>query len=74
MQYITILRKCKMRERLKGARREMRERFPLTEGLWMEWLEDECSGHVLDDAFIRELYELAVQDYLSIRLWTNYLR
>ena len=52
----------------------MQERFPLSEGLWLEWLQDECAEKRVDEALIKELYELAVKDYLSIQLWTNYVR
>jgi len=70
-QYIALLRKAKLKERLKAARRAMQEHYPLTEQLWAEWLADEAPAtprpHML------QLFQLAVADYLSIPLWRQYL-
>ncbi|BDA40979.1 Squamous cell carcinoma antigen recognized by T-cells 3 [Coccomyxa sp. Obi] len=74
LQYITVLRKNKMRARLKEARRSMQERFPLGEKLWLDWLEDECAEKRKDVEAILELFELAVKDYLSVQLWMQYLQ
>ncbi len=75
MQYIAVLRRCKMHERLRSARRAMHTRFPFSEALWLEWLEDELAGsrHAADQARIEALFDLAVQDYLSIPIWLRYL-
>lgn len=70
-QYITLLRKAKLRERLKAARRAMQELFPLTEQLWVEWLDDEAPSTPCAEMI--KLFELAVGDYLSIPIWRKYL-
>jgi hypothetical protein len=44
LQYITVLRKCKLWERLRKAREAMSDRFPLSETLWREWLTDELQN------------------------------
>lgn len=49
-------------------------RFPLGETLWMEWIEDEVAENEKDAGFIAELYESAVKDYLSLRIWASYLQ
>ena len=33
LQYVSVLRKCKLREKLRSARQSMQERYPLTESL-----------------------------------------
>ena len=71
LQYITVLRKGKLKERLKGARRAMQERFPLTEQLWTEWLDDEALASTPTE--MAQLFELAIGDYLSVPLWRKYL-
>ena len=75
-QYIALLKKCKMAQRLKAARRSMQQLFPLTEEIWLEWLSDEQSAvrGTADCQEVQKLYEQAVQDYLSVGIWQNYLR
>lgn len=65
-----------MTTRLKAARRAMQQLFPLTEDLWVEWLSDEQSAaHSAEDILeVRRLYNLAVQDYLSLPIWQKFLR
>jgi hypothetical protein len=71
LQYIAVLRKGKLKERLKGARRAMQERFPLTEQLWTEWLDDESSASSPEET--TQLFQMAIGDYLSVPLWRKYL-
>jgi len=75
-QYIATLRRCKMRERLRSARRAMHARFPFSEALWLEWLDDELPGAREPDARAQAeaLLDTAVQDYLSVPVWARYLR
>lgn len=75
LQYVSVLRKCKLREKLRSARQSMQERYPLTESLWLEWLEDEVA--TLDQtkaADILELFQIAVKDYLSVQIWAAYIK
>ena len=76
MQYISILRKCKMRARLTTARTAMHSKFPLSEPLWIEWLDDEIAACHNEESInhVEQLFGLAVQDYLSIPIWTKYLK
>ena len=76
LQYIALLRKSKMKSRLHRARKAMQTRFPLAEPLWLEWLEDEREGLRSSDdtGEVESLFELAVQDYVSINIWLRYLK
>ncbi|KAI9342815.1 hypothetical protein BDR26DRAFT_858805 [Obelidium mucronatum] len=83
---------------LRAARQAMHSLFPLSEDLWIEWLDDELAvfsnfvasssslpssssspeeNSVVDvqekGLFLLDLFNLAVQDYLSIPLWVKYL-
>ena len=75
LQYIGVLRKCKLRERLRTAREAMHEHYPLTEQLWLEWLQDETGS--ADSSAGKEqteqLFQKAVQDYLSVPIWKAYM-
>ncbi len=53
----------------------MQQQFPLSERLWLDWLDDELKAASKPKAHtaIQELFELAVQDYLSVPTWTKYL-
>ena len=78
LQYIEVLRRCGgLKSRLHDARQAMRAAFPLTPALWMEWVADEVaglgSGGGQDVAGVEALLEAAVQDYLSVPLWVQYL-
>lgn len=73
-QYIGVLRKCRLRERLRGARAAMQQQFPLSKALWLEWLDDEAAAAKgLKALLLEKLFEAAVQDYLSIAIWAKYL-
>mmetsp|Transcript_8272 Transcript_8272/g.19831 ORF Transcript_8272/g.19831 Transcript_8272/m.19831 type:complete len:469 (-) Transcript_8272:1656-3062(-) len=44
LKYISLLRKCKLSQRLRNARVAMREIYPLSIQMWQEWLEDETEA------------------------------
>lgn len=75
LQYIGVLRKCKLRERLRTARESMHEHYPLTEQLWLEWLKDEIdsAGSAASKGHTEQLFQKAVQDYLSVPIWKAYM-
>ena len=68
IHYIAVLRGAGLKEKLRRARQEFQQRFPLSEKLWLEWIEDETDGETQE-----ELLTLAVQDYLSLALWKRRL-
>ncbi|WVZ95445.1 hypothetical protein U9M48_041209 [Paspalum notatum var. saurae] len=75
VQYIQCLRKSGNIEKLRAAREEMNKYYPLTPKMWQEWAKDEISLSTSEDSFgdIEKLYERGVQEYLSIKLWRDYL-
>eukprot|EP00798_Chlamydomonas_sp_ICE-L_P021550 gene21550-28543_t len=75
IEYIALLRKCRLRERLCEAHEKMADHFPLSEQLWTEWVNDELK-HVEsteDVQRIQKLFGRAVKDYFSVTLWISYL-
>ncbi|KAH3887201.1 squamous cell carcinoma antigen recognized by T-cells 3-like [Dreissena polymorpha] len=63
-------------EVLRKARQGMCSLFPLSEDLWLPWLQDEV-GLVSDDKSreeVTELFEKAVLDYLSVPIWLEYVQ
>ena len=75
LQYVNLLRKCNLREKLRIARESMQERYPLTEQLWLEWLHDEAvtASSVTEIEQAHQLFRKAVQDYLSVPIWKAYI-
>nr|XP_002121273.1 squamous cell carcinoma antigen recognized by T-cells 3 [Ciona intestinalis] len=73
---IALLRKCGEFENLSSARHKMKDLFPLTKQLWLEWLEDEQKFAESEDDHqkLESLFELAVQDYLSCEIWLEYIQ
>ena len=57
---------------LHEARQTMHVLFPLTEEMWLSWLEDEKSSQAPID--LHALCAEAVQDYLSVPLWKLLIR
>ena len=53
----------------------MQQLYPLTEQLWLEWLDDETTAKsVTAVAETEQLFQTAVQDYLSVAVWKAYIR
>ncbi|GAB4820618.1 hypothetical protein N2152v2_007664 [Parachlorella kessleri] len=75
VQYLEVLRRCGMKERLREARHAMAALFPLSESLWLDWVGDELEGLAGEEDIprIARLLEASVGDYLSINLWLQYL-
>ncbi|XP_051200677.1 uncharacterized protein [Lolium perenne] len=75
VQFIQLLRKSGNIDKLRAAREEMNKYFPLTPKMWQEWAKDEISLSSGRGSFddIEKLYECGVQEYLSIKLWRDYL-
>lgn len=62
-------------DKLRLARQEMSEKFPLTEEQWKQWIGDEMTIATTEEAKHQtcELFERALNDYFSMDLWRNYL-
>ncbi|KAF1741755.1 hypothetical protein MXB_1882 [Myxobolus squamalis] len=63
-----------MPDELRNARERMQCLFPLTEQLWVDWLEDEIklSSDDFKNPYIIDLFEKAVIDYQSVKIWLLY--
>uniref|UniRef100_A0A8D8YE21 Squamous cell carcinoma antigen recognized by T-cells 3 n=1 Tax=Cacopsylla melanoneura TaxID=428564 RepID=A0A8D8YE21_9HEMI len=61
-------------EQLRLARSRMHQHFPLTAELWLSWLRDEIKliGGDQDRQKVIDLFEKAIQDYLSVDVWQEY--
>ncbi|KAL1453971.1 hypothetical protein WDU94_010271 [Cyamophila willieti] len=61
-------------DQLRLARSRMHQHFPLTTELWMSWLRDEIKLISSDEdrRKVIDLFEKAVQDYLSVDVWQEY--
>ncbi|XP_078158298.1 uncharacterized protein LOC144553999 [Carex rostrata] len=75
LQYVNCLRKSGEIEKLRNAREEMNRLFPFSPKLWQDWIGGEISLNQGAEAFaeIEKLYERAVQEYLSVLLWCDYI-
>ncbi|KAF9290597.1 Squamous cell carcinoma antigen recognized by T-cells 3 [Mortierella alpina] len=74
-QLITLLKSADMLEELRAAREAMNAVFPLSEDLWLEWIEDESNMAASEEEkkHILELYRRATSEYLSIKIWKSYV-
>lgn len=73
---IKLLKQLGELDQLRDARLRMSKLFPLTEDLWLDWLRDE-TPLVSDDTErkkIEDLFEKAVEDYLSVNIWLEYVQ
>ncbi|CAC5388459.1 SART3 [Mytilus coruscus] len=74
---IKLLKQLGELDQLRDARQRMSELFPLAEGLWLEWLKDEISlagDDQKERKKVEELFERAVKDYLSVKIWLEYVQ
>ncbi|XP_069850756.1 squamous cell carcinoma antigen recognized by T-cells 3 isoform X2 [Dipodomys merriami] len=71
---IKVLRLEGELDKVRAARQKMSEIFPLTEELWLEWLQDEVSmaADGQDREHVYQLFERAVQDYICPNIWLEY--
>ncbi|XP_069683993.1 squamous cell carcinoma antigen recognized by T-cells 3 [Periplaneta americana] len=74
IELIKLLQKMAEIDRLRKARESMSKHFPLTPELWLSWLKDEMglATSDIERTAVAELFERAVQDYLSVDLWLEY--
>ncbi|KAI1312652.1 Squamous cell carcinoma antigen recognized by T-cells 3 [Mortierella claussenii] len=75
IQLIVLLKGTDMFEQLRSAREKMSATFPLTEELWLSWIQDESNMAASEEEkkHVLKLYERATSDYLSINIWKSYL-
>jgi len=77
IDYITLSRQYGNLEHLRVARQTMSEIYPLTPQLWLDWIHDEkqllISNTEENKDFI-QLFERAINDYLSVMIWIEYVQ
>ncbi|EEB08081.1 RNA-binding protein Prp24 [Schizosaccharomyces japonicus yFS275] len=77
LDYVQLLRGHHDKQNeLEAARRNFQQHFPLSEYIWMDWLNDKlqsCNG-VEDYIDTDKLFSLAVKDYLSTTIWSSYMQ
>ncbi|XP_051160742.1 squamous cell carcinoma antigen recognized by T-cells 3-like [Leptopilina boulardi] len=73
---INLLSKMGELERLRVARENMSKTYPLSPELWRSWMQDEIKLAITNEEKIAvvELCERAVNDYLSVEIWLEYLQ
>ncbi|EZA54025.1 hypothetical protein DMN91_000267 [Ooceraea biroi] len=64
------------RYRLLDARQNMSNAYPLSPELWLSWIRDEIELALTDEdkVEITQLCERAVEDYVSVEVWLEYLQ
>lgn len=74
LELIKTLRDLGDLDKTRQAREVMSKLFPLTSELWLEWINDEMPLSCITEQkmYIRQLFEKAVKDYQSVKLWTEY--
>lgn len=74
VELVKLLRESGDLDRLRDAREGMSKIFPLTEELWLEWLKDEIPLACIPEQRekVTALFERAVKDYQSVRVWILY--
>ncbi|KAI8846760.1 hypothetical protein BC829DRAFT_256720 [Chytridium lagenaria] len=75
LKLVADMKAAGLDDELRSARESMHDVFPLTEDLWMQWLEDEKAKSDTEEQrrYILALYTMAVDDYLSIPIWKDYV-
>ena len=71
-QIIQLLQQLKMSSALQDARQAMHALFPLTEEMWLSWIQDQQTGS--ESKQLQALCAEAVLDYLSVPLWEHRIR
>ncbi|CAI8052397.1 RIB43A-like with coiled-coils protein 2, partial [Geodia barretti] len=76
VQLIGLLRQLGDLDGARKARNAMSEAFPLTEGMWLGWIRDELPLVSIPEASLelRQLFERATEDYLSVEVWLQYVQ
>lgn len=74
VELIKLLRSSGELDSLREAREGFASRFPLTPGLWLEWINDEQKmiSSPEEKKHVESLFERGVKDYVSVDLWLEY--
>ncbi|XP_067938564.1 squamous cell carcinoma antigen recognized by T-cells 3-like [Watersipora subatra] len=73
-ELLTIYKNLGELEQLTNVRKSFSHHFPLTQDLWLDWINDEkaliSTSH--DKNNLLELFKKAVDDYICVDLWIEY--
>lgn len=74
-EYVSLLRRCGMKEKLREVRYALNGSFPLDETMWLEWIQDESEAltTVEDVVRLEELLRSSHADFVSVSLWKEHL-
>ena len=74
LKLIELTKKAGDLNELRLARIQMSSIYPLTPALWLDWLSNEIEFKENDQANQRilELFEKAIDDYVSLEIWLKY--
>ncbi|TPX48551.1 hypothetical protein SeLEV6574_g01964 [Synchytrium endobioticum] len=75
LKYIKTCKALSLLDELHAAREAFATTYPLSEDIWLEWLRDErlLASTIEEKRAVINLYLRAVNDYLSIELWREYI-
>lgn len=76
LQLLEVLTRCKLKARLTEARERMHKLFPLNEKLWIDWINDSMAAISTQEDVdaLKQLFQQATQDYVSVNIWESYLQ
>ncbi|CAF0880688.1 unnamed protein product [Rotaria sp. Silwood1] len=77
IDYINLSHQYGNLEHLRFARQTMSEIYPLTQQLWLDWIRDEIRlliSNTEENKELIQLFERAVNDYLSVKIWIEYVQ
>ncbi|KAG1223481.1 hypothetical protein G6F35_004635 [Rhizopus arrhizus] len=74
VQLIDLLKQTDLPEQLEDARLAMHDIYPLSENLWLDWINDAKKEATSEEGERRllHLYDEAEKDYFSIDIWKSY--
>lgn len=75
--HLKLIELCKIAgdsrpDELRSAREQMSKIYPLSPKLWLDWLSDEKDREEQNNQRILNLFERAIQDYVSVDIWVEY--
>jgi RNA recognition motif-containing protein len=73
IELINLHRKSGNLSEARKVRTALTDAYPLSEKLWLEWLDDEQNKAETDEEqdYVSSLYKKAVEDYISVDIWVK---
>ncbi|KAI8391333.1 uncharacterized protein BYT42DRAFT_190520 [Radiomyces spectabilis] len=75
VQLISLLQQADLADQLEMARENMHDIYPLTENMWLDWINDARKEAQTEqgEERLRQIYGEAEKDYFSIAIWKSYI-